>query len=175
MGKLRDRMEEDLKLGGYSPATQRIYLLYAREFTRYHMRSPADMGEEEIRAYLLHRIERKCSHETYRQVRAGLKFLYTAGPARSPVVARIGNSRASQYPRASLTCVRIESDLSNTAREFPCGSAFQDTCSKSLINCWHRGSITNRCWPAWFRRTALTQLMRSLTGGLALGTRKLTW
>ena len=39
MGKLRDRMEQDLKLGGYSPATQRIYLLYAREFARYHMRS----------------------------------------------------------------------------------------------------------------------------------------
>ena len=52
MGKLRDRMEQDLKLGGYSPATQRIYLLYAREFARYHMRSPAEMGEEEIRAYL---------------------------------------------------------------------------------------------------------------------------
>src|SRR5437879_10230452 len=77
MGKLRDRMEQDLKLGGYSPATQRIYLLYAREFARYHMRSPAAMGEEEIRAYLLHRIEQKCSHETYRQVWAGLKFLYT--------------------------------------------------------------------------------------------------
>jgi len=57
-------MEQDLKLGGYSPATQRIYLLYAREFARYHMRSPAEMGEEEIRAYLLHRIEQKCSHET---------------------------------------------------------------------------------------------------------------
>ena|SRR5205823_1273189 len=73
MGKLRDRMEQDLRLGGYSPATQRIYLLYAREFARYYMRSPADMGEEEIRAYLMHRIERKCSHETYRQVWAGLK------------------------------------------------------------------------------------------------------
>ena len=72
MGKLRDRMEQDLKLGGYSPATQRIYLLYAREFARYHMRSPADMGEEEIRAYLMNRIERQCSHETYRQVWAGL-------------------------------------------------------------------------------------------------------
>src|SRR5438309_1205669 len=34
-------------------------------------------GEEEIRAYLMHRIERKCSHETYRQVWAGLKFLYS--------------------------------------------------------------------------------------------------
>ena len=77
MGKLRDRMEQDLRLGGYSPATQRIYLLYAREFARYYMRSPADMGEEEIRAYLLHRIERKCSHETYRQIWAGLKFLYS--------------------------------------------------------------------------------------------------
>src|SRR5438067_2792277 len=77
MGKLRDRMEQDLRLGGYSPATQRIYLLYAREFARYYMRSPADMVEEEIRAYLMHRIERKCSHETYRQVWAGLKFLYS--------------------------------------------------------------------------------------------------
>jgi hypothetical protein len=51
MGKLRDRMEQDLKLGGCSPATQRIYLLYARELARYHMRFPADMGEEEIRAF----------------------------------------------------------------------------------------------------------------------------
>jgi len=40
MGKLRDRMEQDLKLGGYSPATQRVYLLYAREFARYHMALP---------------------------------------------------------------------------------------------------------------------------------------
>src|SRR5260370_1726001 len=77
MGKLRDRMEQDLRLGGYRPATQRIYLLYAREFARYYMRSPVEMGEEEIRAYLMHRIERQCSHETYRQVWAGLKFLYT--------------------------------------------------------------------------------------------------
>jgi len=89
MGKLRDQMEEDLKLGGYSPATQRVYLLYAREFARYYIRSPAEMGEEEIRAYLLHRIERKCSHETYRQVRAGLKFLYTVTLRRPMVVEKL--------------------------------------------------------------------------------------
>ncbi len=77
MGQLRDRMEEDLKLGGYSPATSRIYLLYARQFAAYHKRSPSEMGEQEIRAYLLHLVETQCSHETYRQVRAGLKFLYT--------------------------------------------------------------------------------------------------
>jgi site-specific recombinase XerD len=70
-------MEEDLKLGGYSPCTRRIYLLYAYQFARFHMRSPAEMGEEEIRRYLLHLIEeRKVSRETLRQVRAGLTFLY---------------------------------------------------------------------------------------------------
>lgn len=77
MGQLRDRMEEDLKLGGYSVSTSRIYLHYARQFAAYHKRSPAEMGEPEIRAYLLHLMEAKCSHETYRQVRAGLHFLYT--------------------------------------------------------------------------------------------------
>jgi len=78
MGQLRDRMEVDLKLGGYSPSTRKIYLLYARLFAKYHMRSPADMGEEEIRQYLLHMVEeKKISRETYRQIRAALIFLYT--------------------------------------------------------------------------------------------------
>ena len=32
MGQLRDRMEADLTLAGYSPSTRKIYLLYARLF-----------------------------------------------------------------------------------------------------------------------------------------------
>ncbi len=51
MGQLCDRMQEDLKLGGYSPSTRRIYLLYARMFAKFHMRSPAEMSEPEIRQY----------------------------------------------------------------------------------------------------------------------------
>lgn len=78
MGQLRDRMDEDLRLAGYSPLTRKVYLLYARLFTKYHMRSPAEMGEEHIRQYLLHLVEeKKVSWETYRQVRASLKFLYS--------------------------------------------------------------------------------------------------
>jgi site-specific recombinase XerD len=42
------------------------------------MRSPAEMGEDQIRQYLLHMVEeRKISRETYRQIRAALIFLYT--------------------------------------------------------------------------------------------------
>ena len=45
MGQLRDRMEADLRLAGYSPSTRKIYLGYARLFAKHHMRSPAEMGE----------------------------------------------------------------------------------------------------------------------------------
>jgi hypothetical protein len=70
MGQLRDRMEADLTLAGYSPSTRKIYLLYAKQYTKYHMRSPAEMGEEQIRQYLLHMVvENKISRETYRQIR----------------------------------------------------------------------------------------------------------
>ena len=78
MGKLRDRMVQDLKLAGYSPVTARVYLQWITAFTRHFMRSPTEMGEEEIRSYLLHLLdERKLSHSSYRQAYASLKFLYT--------------------------------------------------------------------------------------------------
>ena len=78
MGKLRDRMVQDLKLAGYSPVTARVYLQWITAFTRHFVRSPTEMGEEEIRSYLLHLLdERKLSHSSYRQAYASLKFLYT--------------------------------------------------------------------------------------------------
>ena len=77
MGHLRDRMEEDLRLAGYSPSTIKIYLIYARKYVEHHMRPPAKMGEKEIREFLLHLVEnRGISRATYRQVRAALIFLY---------------------------------------------------------------------------------------------------
>jgi hypothetical protein len=57
MGQLRDRMEQDLKLKGVSPATIRNYLLYCRKFAAFYMRSPDELGASEIRAFLLHQIE----------------------------------------------------------------------------------------------------------------------
>ncbi len=32
MGELHEKMSADLKIGGYSPSTQKIYLLYAKQF-----------------------------------------------------------------------------------------------------------------------------------------------
>jgi integrase len=41
------------------------------------MRSPADMGEREVRTFLLNMLDEDISHNTYRQIRAALYFLYT--------------------------------------------------------------------------------------------------
>lgn len=77
MRQLRTRMTEDLQLAGYSQTTVEKYLHYSKQFAAYFMRSPEEMGEEEIRAFLLYLInERDFSHHTYRQVLASLRFLY---------------------------------------------------------------------------------------------------
>jgi integrase/recombinase XerD len=56
MGQLRDRMEADLKIRGYSASTQKIYLLYTRQHAKHFVRSPADMGIDDVREFLLHMI-----------------------------------------------------------------------------------------------------------------------
>jgi len=94
MGVLRDRMVVDLKLGGYSTSTAKIYLLYARRFVLHFKRSPAELGEEEIRTFLLHLVEEQgISHSSFRQYRAALKFLYTVTLRRAWTVAGIAPRR----------------------------------------------------------------------------------
>jgi hypothetical protein len=45
-------MAVDLRLRNFSPATQRNYLLYARRFAAFFMRSPEELGEAEVRQFL---------------------------------------------------------------------------------------------------------------------------
>ena len=90
MGRLHDRMAEDLRLRKLSPATQRNYLFYARRFAAFFMRSPEELGEAEVRQFLLHQIEVKgLSYAAYRQMYAALKFLYTVTLNRPWEVERI--------------------------------------------------------------------------------------
>ena len=56
MGQLRDRMAQDLILRGLAPTTCKTYLLYCRKFAAHFRRSPEQLGEAEIRAFLVHLI-----------------------------------------------------------------------------------------------------------------------
>ena len=53
MGKLKAAMIRELVLRGYSTRTQKAYLGHVSRFARHFMRSPAKLGEVEIRRYLL--------------------------------------------------------------------------------------------------------------------------
>jgi site-specific recombinase XerD len=78
MGQLHDRMAQDLVLRNLSPSTRRNYLLYCRKFAAFYRRSPAELGEDDIRRFLLHCVEvQQLSYASYRQIYAALKFLYT--------------------------------------------------------------------------------------------------
>lgn len=101
MGQLRNRMEQDLILRRLSPATRRNYLLYCRKFAAHYGRSPEELGEAEIREYLLHLMQvEQVSYSTYRQILAALKFLYTVTLGRQWEVARIPfpRHRRNRFP-----------------------------------------------------------------------------
>ncbi len=77
MGKLRDRMKEDLIFRAYSPHMQDGYLRWVQQFAKYHMRSREEMGEQEIREFLFHLAKRKVSPFTQDQYVNAIKFLYS--------------------------------------------------------------------------------------------------
>ena len=97
MGQLRDQMLQDLNLTGYAATTIRIYLYYAKCFARYYMRSPVEMGEKEIRDYLIHLLYvRELSHNTYRQAFSALKFLYSVTLRRAFEIESIPRHRTAR-------------------------------------------------------------------------------
>ena len=53
MGKLHDQMRDDLLLKACSPHTLKTYLNCVRHFVRHYIRSPQEMGEQEVRDFLL--------------------------------------------------------------------------------------------------------------------------
>ena len=94
MGKLHDQMREDLLLKAYSPHTQKSYLRCARHFVRHYMRSPQEMGEKEVRDFLLHLVrDRKASPATQDMYVNALKFLYTVTLKRPEVVKDISHPK----------------------------------------------------------------------------------
>jgi integrase/recombinase XerD len=77
MTKLRRRMEEELRLRGYSPVTLKAYVGAVKNFALFHGRSPDQMGAEEVRAYLLHLTdEKKLAPASINQALAGIRFFY---------------------------------------------------------------------------------------------------
>jgi integrase/recombinase XerD len=94
MGKLHDQMRDDLILKAYSPHTQKAYLRCARQFASHYMRSPEEMGETEVRNFLLHLVrDRQASPATQDMYVNALKFLYVGTLKRPEVVKNLSHPK----------------------------------------------------------------------------------
>ena len=115
MGKLRDQMLTDLQLCGAKPRTQETYLREAENLAKYFNRSPAELGENELKEYLLYLIrERHLSEGTFRFYVAGLKFLYRTTLKREWPVEKIKHPRAKSKLPVVLDLSEVESLFSVT-------------------------------------------------------------
>jgi integrase/recombinase XerD len=115
MGKLRDQMLMDLQLCGAKPRTQEAYLREVGNLAKYFNRSPAELGENELKEYLLYLIkERHLSEGTFRFYVAGLKFLYRTTLKREWPVEKIKHPRREKKLPFVLDLSEVESLFSVT-------------------------------------------------------------
>ena len=104
MGKLRDRMDGDMLLRGYTEVTRSEYLRSVHQFVAYYRRSPAELSADDIRAYLLYLAqERHFSPANLKMRVAALKFLYNVTLNRPELVERIA------YPKVPHVLLDIPS------------------------------------------------------------------
>ncbi len=115
MGKLREQMQTDLQLKGLTPRTQAIYLREVRNLAAYFKKSPEELGESQIKEYLLHLIkDRKLSEGTYRFYYSGLKFFYKQTLKRDWVVEKILCPKRREKLPVVLDLSEVEALLSGT-------------------------------------------------------------
>jgi site-specific recombinase XerD len=115
MGKLRDQMLVDLQLCGAKPRTQKAYLREAENLAQYFNRPPEELGEEELKEYLLYLMKEKhVSDGTYRSYVAALKFLYRTTLKREWAVENIRYPRTKRKLPFVLDISEVESIFSVT-------------------------------------------------------------
>lgn len=74
---LRERMLQDLKLAGLSERTQQAYVDAVRHFANHYGKSPAELGEEQLRQYFVYlRDEKKQARSSITIALCGIKFFY---------------------------------------------------------------------------------------------------
>ena len=75
MTPLRMRMIEDMRTAGLASGTQALYLDAVRRLAACYSRSPDELSEEEVRAYLLGLRERGVALGTFKTNHGGIQFL----------------------------------------------------------------------------------------------------
>ncbi len=76
MGALREKMIEEMKLRNFSHRTEQSYVSAMVGLVKHYRRSPDQLTQDEIRAYLLHLEKRGLSPSSRNVAISGMKFFY---------------------------------------------------------------------------------------------------
>lgn len=115
MSTLREQMQADLQLRGITPRTQKDYLREVSNLAKYFNKSPEELGEKEIKEYLVHLLkDGKISGGTYRYYVSGIKFFYRTTLKREEVVDAIQYPKCKRKLPAVLDLFEVESLFSVT-------------------------------------------------------------
>jgi len=115
MSTLREQMQADLQLRGITPRTQKDYLREVNNLAKYFNKSPEDLGESEIKEYLVHLLkDRKLSGGTYKYYVSGIKFLYRTTLKREGVVDTIRYPKTKRKLPVVLDLSEVEALFSVT-------------------------------------------------------------
>jgi site-specific recombinase XerD len=76
MGKIREQMMMVMQMRNFSAKTIKSYIWQVKAYVQMFGKSPAEMGQEEVKRYMYSLVERKASSSTVRVAYSALKFLY---------------------------------------------------------------------------------------------------
>ena len=86
MTALRQRLIEDMQVRNYSPRTVEAYVAAVAKLAKHFMKSPDELGGEELRAFQVHLLQAKVSWSQFNQIVCGLRFFYGTSLGRPEVV-----------------------------------------------------------------------------------------
>jgi site-specific recombinase XerD len=69
-------MIEDMTLAGFAAGTQDLYVKAVRKLAAHYRRSPDELTEEEVRAYLVSLRDRGVARGTFKTNYCGIQFFY---------------------------------------------------------------------------------------------------
>lgn len=105
----------DFQLSEVTPRTQKTYLSEVENFAKYFNKSPAELGEDELKEYMLYLMkERHLSEGTFRLSVATLKFLFRTMLKREWTVEKIRYPSAKRKLPVVLDLSEVESLFSVT-------------------------------------------------------------
>ena len=118
MTKLRQRMDDDMLARGLADRTRESYLWAVTGLARFYHRSPDQISDTEVQAYLVHLIrERQRAWSTCNIVVNGLRFFYHTTLKRDRTTFSIPSSRQSGKLPFVLSREEVQRLLTHAANQ----------------------------------------------------------